>query len=240
MPIGIYKRTKYHLDLLAKARKASIGVPHPNKSKQMIGKNNHMFGKHLTEETKAKLSKSLKGRIGWSRGLTKETSDIIRKMAEVNTGKKRSKDTIEKLSKARKGKSLKESGHKVDCQCSFCRAARGELSGKNNPMYGKCGKDAPNFKGGKSYEPYPPEFHIGLLREVRKRDSYICQFCGKTEEDELKELNRNLSIHHIDYNKNNCDKSNLITLCGKCNSLANFDREDWTAYFKEVIKYKYS
>ena len=31
----------------------------------------------------------------------------------------------------------KHAKHKVHCQCSFCKAERGELSGKNNYMFGK-------------------------------------------------------------------------------------------------------
>lgn len=229
MPIGVYKRTKYHLDLLAKARKASIGVPHPNQSIKMKGKNNPFYGKKHLEETMIKIREKLKGRIVWNKGLTKETNESLRKAGEARRGIPRPEHVRKILREAAIGCIPWNKGKKCP-----------QLAGENNPMYGRCGKDAPNFRGGKSYEPYPPEFHIGLLREIRKRDNHTCQLCGKIEEDELKELNRNLSIHHIDYNKNNCDKNNLITLCGKCNSIANFDREDWTDYFNGVIKFKYS
>lgn len=32
---------------------------------------------------------------------------------------------------------ISQANHKSQCTCSFCRAQRGELTGKNNPFYGK-------------------------------------------------------------------------------------------------------
>jgi len=45
--------------------------------------------------------------------------------------------------------------------------------------------------------------------------------------------------HHIDYNKKNCDPSNIITVCGSCNSRANKDREYWTKFYREIMNNKY-
>jgi len=44
-----------------------------------------------------------------------------------------------------------------------------------------------------------------------------CQRCGMTNKEHLKKYNCNLEIHHKDHNRNNCKKSNLETLCKKCN-----------------------
>jgi len=46
-------------------------------------------------------------------------------------------------------------------------------------------------------------------RSVFERDNYTCQYCSTKEQ---------LSIHHIDFNKFNNKKSNLITACMSCNS----------------------
>lgn len=60
-------------------------------------------------------------------------------------------------------------------------------------------------------------------RLAKKRDYYVCQQCGKTEEEELKERGMQLAVHHkipyrffgSDY-KNANSLKNLVTLCGNC------------------------
>ena len=86
----------------------------------------------------------------------------------------------------------------------------------------------PNWKGGKSFEPYGIEFTKQLKEQIRKRDNYICHVCGKKQE-ELKEL---LSVHHIDYNKQNNLSLNLISLCRKCHLKTNYNRKHWQEHFQ--------
>ena len=58
-----------------------------------------------------------------------------------------------------------------------------------------------------------------------------------TEEEHVIVYGSNLHIHHIDYNKTNCNKNNLITLCVACNGKANFNRDYWLNFYnkKEVL-----
>ena len=83
-----------------------------------------------------------------------------------------------------------------------------------------------NWKGGISFEPYSTDWNESLRRTIRERDHYTCQLCGKPQGDRVH------SVHHIDYNKKNCDPDNLITLCGGCNTRVNFNRDYWLNYFK--------
>jgi very-short-patch-repair endonuclease len=53
------------------------------------GKDNYFFGKKHTEESKKKMSESKKGRIGWSRGLTKDTDIRIKNQSDGNIGNHR-------------------------------------------------------------------------------------------------------------------------------------------------------
>ncbi len=46
-----------------------------------------------------------------------------------------------------------------------------------------------------------------------------------TEKEHLIKYKCRLNIHHIDYNKNNCDEKNLISVCHSDNSKANKDRD---------------
>ncbi len=94
-----------------------------------------------------------------------------------------------------------------------------------------------NWKGGISDNPYPTEFNRKLKKIIRKRDNFTCQLCGRTEEEELKELNQVLSVNHIDFNKENLSLDNLNTLCVRCNVKINYKRDKYLSYFKERINY---
>ena len=89
----------------------------------------------------------------------------------------------------------------------------------------------PNWLGGITIHEYPPTFNQQLKDRIRVRDNFICQLCGIPEI----ECNRRLDIHHIDYNKMNCNEDNLISLCSNCNLKANFNREYWTVYFNNKL-----
>jgi len=65
-------------------------------------------------------------------------------------------------------------------------------------------------------------FNKKLKNKIKERDNNCCQLCGET---------KNLKIHHIDYNKNNIEENNLITLCKKCHNITNFNREFWLQTF---------
>ena len=71
-----------------------------------------------------------------------------------------------------------------------------------------------------------------LKEQIRKRDNYICQKCNIKQEHYY----RKLDIHHIDYNKRNYNKNNLISLCNSCNCQVNKNRFFWKVFFKLKIK----
>ena len=89
------------------------------------------------------------------------------------------------------------------------------------------GKNHPRWLGGVSFEPYGLEFNRELKESIRKRDNYLCQECGKTQE----ELKKKLFI----YCKQNNSLFNLISLCNKCHSKTNSNRKHWESYFKMKI-----
>jgi len=86
-----------------------------------------------------------------------------------------------------------------------------------------------NWQGGISK--YPSEFSKKLKHLIRKRDAYTCKECGYTQ----KQLNYSLSVHHIDYDKNNNELSNLISLCRSCHAQTGFNRTDWINYLRKKI-----
>ena len=115
--------------------------------------------------------------------------------------------------------------HKDDCECCSCKAHKGEYKGKNHP----------NYIHGEGNFPYPIEFNDQLKELIRKRDNYTCQNCNIVEEEHLIVIGTVLTIHHIDYNKDNCLKDNLITLCNQCNIRANFNRDYWQELYQNKI-----
>jgi len=118
-----------------------------------------------------------------------------------------------------------------------CQVCASKDTSKNlSHNFGKYGS---NFIHGNGYAPYPLEFNDKLKESIRNRDNHTCQNCGMTEEEHLIVVGKVLTIHHIDYNKENCNKSNLITLCMKCNTKANANRDYWYAYFTYIMKNRY-
>ena len=148
----------------------------------------------------------------WNNGLTKETNEIVRKGTKKSTQTRKKLYKEGKLKSWNKNKSMIHSG-------SFKKA-----------------EGHPFFNNWSSREPYGKEFSPELKEQIRKRDNYTCQECGKTQK-KLKQnksnYNKKLRIHHIDYNKQNNIPLNLISLCLNCHSKTNNNRKHWERCFKE-------
>ena len=144
----------------------------------------------------------------------------------------RSKESVEKSRLSKLGKCRKDMiGNKF---------AKGNTPNKTSFKKGehrspktefKSGKEHIYWKDGKTSEQYGNEFTRQLKEQIRKRDNYRCQQCFRNQN----ELRRKLNIHHIDFNKKNNSQNNLISLCDNCHSQTNYNREDWTKYFQNVV-----
>lgn len=91
-----------------------------------------------------------------------------------------------------------------------------------NQKKGLRGERNPNWQGGIARLPYPFDWTETLKRSIRQRDNYTCQLCSE----------EGTYVHHIDYNKRNCNLDNLITLCTSCHSKTNYHRKYWIKYFR--------
>ena len=128
-----------------------------------------------------------------------------------NKGLEMPEEFKSKVAAARKGKK-----HSKAVRAKMRESHLGRLAGERNH----------NWLGGKSFEPYGIKFNASLKEEIKERDNHTCQVCGG---------GRNLAIHHIDYDKTNNEKKNLISLCLSCHSKTNFDREYWQNAFQSHI-----
>jgi len=96
------------------------------------------------------------------------------------------------------------------------------------------GEKSPFWKGGIANDPYSYDWTDILRESIRERDNYVCQICG-IHQDELNGWHKKLDIHHIDYNKDNLNPDNLITLCHRCHSKTNYNREYWINFLRHLI-----
>jgi hypothetical protein len=200
------------------------------------GENHPMFGKKHTEQALTKMrrarrkqtiSQETRKKIGqsslaaWGRDVERrahltERMKIanpmydfknVRKCIKSNSGKKRSLEFRLKCSKAK--------------------------SGENHPNYGKhlsldvrlniskslSGSKSHNWKGGKSFEPYPSYWNNSVKSIIINSFGGVCALTGEINSLNKKTGKRKkLSVHHIDNNKRNCSLDNLIPLTSKIHS----------------------
>ena len=150
-----------------------------------------------------------------------------RKMSDSHKGLKHSKETRKKMSKSLKDKKYhlsKETKKKIS-----------DIKLKDNWMKGRTGDKSPKWKGGYVPQPYSSDWTDTLRGAIRQRDSYVCQLCG-IHQSELEGRNKRLDVHHIDYNRKNCNPSNLITLCRSCHLKTNFNREYWIKLLPKEVE----
>ena len=166
------------------------------------------------EQWRRKQSKSHKGQVPWCVGkhLSQDHKD---KISESEKGKIISLKVREKISETCKKRGIGE---------WMIGRKRSEGTRKRISDSNKLEKHW-NWQGGRSFEPYSVDWTETLRRSIRERDNYICQLCSQYGNN----------VHHIDYDKQNCNPNNLITLCRGCNAGVNSNRDYWANYFQSRL-----
>jgi len=110
------------------------------------------------------------------------------------------------------------------------RQSIGERQKKRESHLGRfCGEEASNWQGGLSFLPYNKGWTRRLRQEIRQRDNHHCQnpFCISHS--------TYFQVHHIDYDKENNSKENLILLCGRCHGKTSAsNRGYWEKYYRLI------
>jgi hypothetical protein len=162
-------------------------------------------------------------------------------LSEAMTGKVRSKETRKRIAESKKGDKNPNFGkhfsdaHKRKIGEANSKSLIGkQLSENHKKNIGMSlqGEKHPNWKGGISFEPYPCGWTGRLKDAIRQRDEYRCVLCGAKQDE------RKLPVHHIDYDKENLDPKNLVTLCVSCHSKTNTDRFLWSQHFRSLVEEK--
>jgi len=198
------------------------GFKHTEKAKQKMSKNhgncsgdkNSFYGKHHTDKSKQKISNSKKGKLSGENN--PNWKPRIKKIC-LKCGKEF--EVLPYLENIRKYCSIK---------CGYSHEWSEEYKKKLSESTSM--ENSIHWKGGISFLPYSFKFNKELKEKIRSRDNHTCQLCGKIEE----ENKRNLTVHHIHYDKEN-NNPDLITLCCSCNSKVNNNRDYYEQYFMDLL-----
>lgn len=97
------------------------------------------------------------------------------------------------------------------------------------------GPNHPCWKGGYAGGIYSPEFNPRLKKKIKLRDNYTCQICSFYGKGGKKATGRRMCVHHINYNKQDSRKCNLILLCNACHLKTNYNRTHWESLLTQKM-----
>ncbi len=194
-------------------------------SEEISGERHPLYGKHFSEESKRKMSESLSGENNPNFGKKRpEHSQKMSGSGNPRYGIKLEKDQVEK--------------QRISLLQFYDNNPEAKEKAANNLRCNRITRRGPEsnlWKGGISFEPYCPKFNNNLKERVRSFFGYGCLMCGKTTEENN---NINLCVHHVEYDKNACCHGKPVhfaSLCHRCHSKTNYERERWEAMLHRII-----
>jgi hypothetical protein len=171
--------------------------------------------------------------IGGTRGKV-FSSEIRENIRKGNKGLKRSHEFCMLMREKSKG-NHSHTGHKLTEQQrkNISNGTRKAMARNDVHEYlslAVSGEANHNWIDGQSCE-YPKEFNVWFKKKIRARDHYRCQLCGAYDKDK----HVSLSVHHINYVKDDTYCLNLISICSVCNIKVNKNRWYWQMYFSRLM-----
>jgi len=218
---GLTKEDDIRLALIGeKTRIALTGYKHSQqtcenislgKKGKQLGEKNPFYGRHHTKESREKMRLAHMGQVSPNKGVSC-SEEIKQKIRKTLTGRKNGPPTEEhrmKISEARMGHIVtEETRNKL------------RLAHIDWDFYNEYGCTRSQYPYGSNWTPK-------LRKQIAERDNFTCQMCHEILPDKI-------ATHHIDYDKNNNESSNLIFLCKYCHGKTNTNRVFWEQYFIEL------
>jgi len=199
---------------------SSTGRKHSKETKEKMsklrsGEGNGMYKKHHSEEAKQKIIEAMKNRkITWGDKISKTKKGNVIVSPEQ---RKQISNTLIEHYKTNDG-TMKGKRHSEESKQKMREANLGRYDGPNHPQW----------RGGITHDPYCfswPE----ITKAIKERDGNTCQNPNcKTDSSDL-------TTHHINYIKEECEGTNLITLCRSCNAKANFNRKKHKIFYQNIL-----
>jgi 5-methylcytosine-specific restriction endonuclease McrA len=81
------------------------------------------------------------------------------------------------------------------------------------------------------------QFTSFLKRQIRKRDGHSCAMCGYHESPKVSMGLKQLVVHHIDQDRSNNLRTNLVTLCRSCHYTGHA-RGYWPIDLQQLVIYR--
>jgi len=216
-----------------------INIDNPSKRPEVRKKiSEAKMGHPTSKETRKKISETFKRNGGHPFAGKHLSKEHIEKVSKANKGKKRSIEFKQKMSEVSKlTKNFTGHKHSEESKKKMSLAKKGKklnISPETRQRMSKKHSGSKNhfWNGGTSFEPYTPEFNKKLKRKIRERDNYTCQRPGCTV------VSKSLFCHHINYIKKNSSEKNLVSLCDKHHGDTNVNREFWQLFYEELMDMK--
>ena len=185
-----------------------------------------------------------KGGTSWNKGkpaLWAAANGFKKGVPSWNKGLHWSQETIDKISLAKKGqvpwmkgkkhskKAKKIIGQKALGRIAWNKGTIGIMKPNSGSFIseGLMGEKHPLWNGGSSKLPYHFTFTKRLKQQIKERDEFRCLLC---------QISEDLVIHHINYDKMNCNPTNLVTVCRSHNSIVNSKRKFWETKIKKLLQ----
>jgi len=140
--------------------------------------------------------------------------------------------TYKEIYKSRADEEKKKRKGKRDSTSKIMKLLWSNLEWKEKILRASAKGRNANWPGG-SLNSHHPNFTESFKERIRSRDNCTCQLCNKIQEEEV--LGRALSVHHIYYDAETNDCSNIsdfVTLCVSCHMKTNYNRGYWQDYFE--------